>query len=162
MTNDVRRLAIRSSLIVGALSILVFAAVLTWPSSGAAQVSLSGVASDNLAADGVYLQAPRTDDKAVVSSDDAVKETIATRPGAVPREVVLTRLVRANADPKIERLVWAVNLDPATVTTENFGPINPAPGGTVGSPNLQTLYAVSFVDAKTGVEVFYASDAAYK
>lgn len=77
---------------------------------------------------------------------------LALYPGARESDAVLARFVVREMEPPLDPLVWAVSLDPETATVETYGIAgNSPPGWSPGKPRV--VYAVSFVDAKTGEEL---------
>jgi hypothetical protein len=128
---------------------IVTLALLTTRDDEPLAVHLQGVSPQALVDVGVTLTAPAAAENASISGDDARSSVLKQYTGARAREAVLVRLADNHQVPPIDRLAWAVNLDPATVSFPALGPLGPR-----GSVASRTLWAVSFVDAKSGALMF--------
>jgi hypothetical protein len=109
-------------------------------SSASGDIVLRHVTTEQLKSIGVELTA--ADGTAAVSQEEAERVVPTVREGGKVIETVLVNM--RQGEEKEGRLAWAVNLDPASVTIQ----LHPPPGFAYPSPI--TVFAVVFVDAKTG------------
>jgi hypothetical protein len=132
------------------------------PTPAPSSVSLAGVPNRALSDRHIQLLAPDASAKPTISKDRA--EAAGTQPGigepngGKARETVLARLVITGIASPVDRLVWAVNLDPTSLA---ISPIagGPLQGGPTPESPLVPQYAVWFIDAQTGEDVDYISAA---
>lgn len=145
-----RKLTILSTTAAAALLAAIAAFVLS-ASGGDRDVHLVGVPSEELNQSGIDLLKPSNSEAQVVPAQTAVDAALSRQPGAVVRETVLLELRQDQSGFSLSTLVWAVNLDPASVQAEQ-------PGGSLGGEICPSTghpeYAVVFIDAHSAKLVF--------
>jgi hypothetical protein len=116
-------------------------------SGSQSQVTLDGVPAENLAAAGVRLLQPEAKPEIDAARAEETAKLNVPPSTTLPqvKETVLVRFVNDLVQPHVDRLVWAVNFDPATISA--VPPLGPGQYGPFcGHP----AYHVAFIDAITG------------
>ncbi len=142
-----RRLSFVIALASFALLALVTGVVLLGNRSAAQSFDLVGVSAEELEAGGVVLERPMSDDRPSIDAEHA-SDVAKTRhaPGATVRQVVLARMGYVIGFQDLQ-LVWVVDFDPDSILP--VPPFGPAPMST-DPKDIETIFALVFVDAKTG------------
>lgn len=120
---------------------------LTGGSGSQSQVALDGIPSENLAAAGVRLLEPEDQPKIDATRAEGTAKLNVPPSATAPKvkETSLVRFVNDQIHPPVDRLVWAVNFDPETISA--VPPLGPGQYDPFcGHP----AYHVVFIDATTG------------
>ena len=145
-TKRLWRLGVLALAILVAISALVL--TLTTGSGAPTHIALDGIPERDLSEFGVQLLQP---DRAPTIDAVAAELTAKTgqpRADATVKETVLVRVVNDRADPPMDKLAWAVSLEPASINA--IPPLGPGQYRFCGHP----LYSVVFIDAESGEFLF--------